>query len=127
MSSLRQFLTFLLVGTLAAFVNFGAFAISWNLLGAGYKFSLSLSYILSVVTHFFCNRRYTFKSQSHPIFLQIKKYSLLLAVNYAITFFTVTSSVEYLHLSPYLGLMLAIVLTVGVGYAMSKIWIFKTI
>jgi putative flippase GtrA len=123
--NLRQLFLFLTVGSLAAIVNFSTFAICLNMLGWNYKVSVTVSYILSIITHFFGNRHMTFKKGHLSIVDQLKKYSVALVVNYFLTLAVVTMCVEGLHLSPYLGLVAAIGLGLGVNYSMARFWVFR--
>lgn len=121
----RQLILFLAVGAFSAGVNFLTFSIAWQMLGLPYQAASSLGYVLSVIAHFYCNRRYTFKSHTQNPIPQLKKYSFLLVINYFITLSTITFAVETLHLSPYLGTVMAIAMTVGIGFILSRQWIFK--
>lgn len=125
MNNCKQFFLFLLVGSLSAIVNFFTFFCTFHLLNLDYRFSVSVAYILSVMTHFLGNRYFTFQSHHEPSFSQIKRYMVLLLVNYCLTLAIVTTSVAILHLSPYLGIVLAIAFTVGIGFIISKTYVFK--
>lgn len=124
MNNVKQFFLFLTVGSISAVVNFFTFFCTFNLMNLDYRFSVSIAYILSVVVHFLGNRYFTFQSHRQHSFSQIKRYMVLLLINYCLTLATVTTSVALLHLSPYIGIVLAIALTVGIGFIISKKYVF---
>jgi putative flippase GtrA len=121
----RQLGMFLTVGLTSAAVNFFVFFSCWNVLAANYLIASSLAYVLAVVTHFLGNRNFTFKSGHVQLLPQLKRYMLMLSVNYVISMLVITACVERLRLSPYIGLMAAIGLTVGLGFIVSRQWVFK--
>lgn len=115
---------FLVIGTLSAIVYFICFTFCYKILLVDYQIAVSISYVLSVLTHFVGNRVITFKSYTN-ISKQIIKYVILVGVNYIITFIIMYFIVAKCLLSPYLGIIFSIAVTFSVGYGMSKYWIFK--
>ena len=115
---------FLLVGTLAAVVNFAAFSFLWQIIGCNYQVAVSIAYVLSVAVHFFANRRFTFRRHDLNPWQQMPKYLVMILINYIATMLTVHIVVEELHLSPYLGLVAAIGSTVWIGYVLLRFWVF---
>lgn len=124
MKSAKQLALFLTVGSLSAVVNFFTFYIVWSLLGVSYLIASSVAYFLSVVTHFLGNRYYTFQTRHLKLAPQLKKYGLVLAINYCITLMVISTSVKAFHLSPYIGTILAIGSTVMIGFLLSQRWVF---
>lgn len=122
----RTFLTFLTVGAISAIVNFSSFSLFWGLFKINYQTSISISYIFSVIFHFTANRRFTFNSKHENIKSQIPRYLVMVAVNYCITLLTMYYVVSIMKLSPYLGTVSAIGMTVGTGYLMAKFWVFSS-
>lgn len=116
---------FLLVGTLTAFVYFALFALFWNGLHIHYNAAVSISYISAVVFHFTANRYVTFKSQHQPLAKQLYRYSLMTLFNYLMTIAIVYFIVERCLLSPYLGILISIGVTVNAGFIMSRYWVFQ--
>jgi len=120
----KSLFSYLVVGGLAAVINFSAFGFCWQLMHLNYKLAISIAFILSVMFHFTANRRFTFQSQHIAVRLQIPRYLSMVAVNYVVTLIVMQVVVEILHLSPYLGTVAAIGMTVGSGYIMSRYWVF---
>lgn len=121
----RSILSFLIVGALSAVVNFSSFGLLWNWLGLNYQIAVTIAYILSVIFHFVANRRFTFQSHGTHFFRHLPKYAVMILINYLITLLIVRISVEILHLSPYIGIILAIGATVNIGYLLSRFWVFR--
>jgi putative flippase GtrA len=125
MSKYKQVLVFLSVGLISAIINFLTFYLTWHILALDYKLSATIAYVVAVLIHFLGNRHITFKSKE-DLAPQIKKYALLLLLNYVATLLIISISVNWLNLSPYLGLCLAILTTVGLGFIISKRFVFMT-
>lgn len=123
----KSFFIFLIVGALSALVNLASFGVMWQVLGLNYLFAATVSYILSVLFHFTCNRRFTFKNHGNNLYQQIKKYIVMVTLNLGITLLVVRTIVDVLHLSPYLGIVGAIAFTVTIGYCMSRFWVFHIV
>lgn len=121
---LRSAITFLTVGGISAAINFVSFAILWKYNHIDYKVSVTVAYILSVIFHFVANRRYTFKSHGNNLWGHLKKYIVMIIINYLITMFIMYIVTESLLLSPYYGIVLSIGATVGIGYFLAKFWVF---
>ncbi len=127
MKPYKQILLFLSVGAGSAIVNFCAFALAWRVLKMDYKLAATLAYVLSVVVHFTGNHYITFQHRESNMIKRLKKYSVLLLVNYLTTLITITICVSVIHLSPYLSMAIAIMVTVIIGYALSQKWVFRTL
>jgi putative flippase GtrA len=123
----RSIAIFLMVGMLTAAVYFFVFSILWKLLNIDYRVSVSIAYVLSVTFQFFTNRKVTFKSHGNNLFRQMLKYVVMLALNYIITITVVEFTVRFLLLSPYLGVVFSVGITVITGYLLSRLWIYKSV
>ncbi|MDR3476705.1 MAG: GtrA family protein [Gammaproteobacteria bacterium] len=123
----QKFIVFLIVGGLTAVVYFSLFTLTWKWLNLDYKLALTISYFFAVSFQFITNRRVTFKSHDENIFYQALKFCGLLVINYLLTMVIVTWSVNRLALSPYLAILLSLMITVVTGFAISRLWVFKTV
>lgn len=115
---------FLTIGTLTAILYFSLFTLLWKILNINYNIAISISYLGSIVFYFYCNRRFTFKSQS-SIKQQIPRFIVLVIINYIITLLIVHSTVEILMLSPYIGVIFGIGATTAISYIVGKFWVFQ--
>lgn len=119
-------LAFLIVGVFTAGIYFGLFALFWQIIGSNYKISFSIAYSVAILFHFFANRRFTFKAHGTNLFAHIFKYTLMISINYLITFCIMQMVVEWLHLTPYIGISLAIVINMTANFLISRYWVFLT-
>ena len=117
---------FLLIGALTAVLYIGLFNILYKLFDINYQIALLLSYVLSVTFYFYVHRRFTFRSHGHPVSRQLVRFIIMLIMNYFITLGIVHFVVETLHLSPTLGIVISIGLTVITNYLIGKFWVFST-
>lgn len=120
----KSILLFLLVGTISAFVNFASFTILWKFANLNYQIAVSAAYVLSVVVHFLTNRKLTFESDHTHFLLQMPRYLTMIFINYLITLTVTHVVVEMLHLTPYIGILLSIGVTINVSYLMLRYWVF---
>jgi putative flippase GtrA len=125
MKQYKTLALFLSVGAASAVVNFGSFYAAYHLLAIDYQVAASIAYALSVAAHFLGNHLVTFRSAGTEVLPRLKKYAVMLAINYVVTLLTITFCVSVLGLSPYLGVVIAIAATVTTGYLISQKWVFK--
>lgn len=124
-SNRRAILTFGIIGAFTALIYFLLFAVMWEMFHINYKIAVTFSYIGSILFHFLMNRNVTFQSTKKSILPQVTRYTLMAAVNYLITIIVVELSVKAFFLSPYVGVLIAVGITVVSGYLMSKVWVFR--
>ncbi len=121
----REFLTYLIVGGLTALIFFGFIALCIEAFQLGYRFAVSVAYLLAVSFHFMVNRKYTFRIEDNQLITQGLRYMGVLIINYLITIGVVSFFVDGLGVSTYLSAAISITVTVGVGYIASKYWVFR--
>ncbi|MGI0026094.1 MAG: GtrA family protein [Nitrososphaera sp.] len=117
--------SFLIVGCLTALLYFVLFTLLWRMLHLRYEVAVTVSYTLAVSFHFIANRRITFKSHDQWMLHQLPRYAAMVILNYLITILIVELLVKFLMLSPYLGVLCAVGVTVISGYLISKHWVFR--
>ncbi len=120
----KSIFLFLLVGTLSAAVNFASFTIFWKWIGLNYQVAVSIAYVLSVVVHFVANRKLTFQSDHTHFLLQMPRYLTMIFINYITTMVVTRMVVEVFHLSPYLGILCSIGITINISYLLLRYWVF---
>lgn len=121
-----KFFCFLCVGGFSAVVNFGSFTAMWHYLHWPNALSVTVSYFLSVLVHFLGNRYITFHETKHqPLWDNLKKYGVMVFINYFISLLIVHVGVNNFHLLPPLTVVISIIVTVGLGFLLSKKWVFK--
>jgi putative flippase GtrA len=97
-----------------------------SFLKIGYILAVSVAYFVSTSFHYFANRYFTFSAQTGVHLQQLTRYMVLWTLNYIITIIVVGVSVEHFGLSAYLGVCASVVVTVFVGYFLSRYWVFKS-
>lgn len=117
--------SFLVIGCLTALLYFALFTLLWQMLHLRYEVAVTVSYTLAVSFHFIANRRITFGSHDQRMLHQLPRYAALVILNYLITILIVELLVNVLILSPYLGVLGAVAVTVISGYLISKHWVFR--
>jgi putative flippase GtrA len=122
--NIRSISMFLVVGALSALINFSSFTLLWKVIGINYQVAVVASYILSVIFHFIANRRFSFKSHGADFSQHLFKYLLMISLNCGINFLIVRIVVEFAHLSPYIGLVLGIGVTMNISYILLRYWVF---
>lgn len=117
---------FLCVGGVSALVNLGVFSLCWHFFRWPNVASVSVAYFISVLVHFLGNRYITFSANKHqPLLHNLKKYLVMVVVNYLISVAVVHVATAWFGVYPPLAVCLAIAVTVGVGFFLSKMWVFK--
>jgi len=120
----KPFLIFYLIfGAITAGIYFSVFTIFYEYFHLNYNIAISIAYMLAVTFHFIVNRRVTFKAHGHALNRQLLKYLVMLGINYGITLL-VMYIIVYFSLSPYLGMVFSIGVTIVSGYLIAKIWVF---
>ena len=82
----------------------------------GYFFGIILSYVL--------NRAFTFRSKNNPI-TEMPKFFIVTGIAYVVNLETLTVCYRLLLINPYISQIIAGSLYIGIGYSLSKIWVFK--
>ena len=122
---MRTFFWFLLIGGITAAIYFALLTVFLEILRFDYRAGVSIAYIVAVSFHFFGNRQLTFRANHENLLQQVVRYLPMVALNYLLTVVIVTVSVEILGLSPYVGAAVGIVATTGLGFFISKAWVFR--
>jgi len=122
---LFQFVKYLGVGGSTALVYFGFIFVTVELLKLRHFSAVSISYVFAITFHFLANKTFTFNSRNADVLREVLRYILVALVNYLITLLVVFIVVDWAGYSTYLGAALAIAITVGLGYGMTKFWVFR--
>jgi putative flippase GtrA len=121
-----HFFWFCGVGLLTAVVYFGSFAFLFQKVHLPYGLALSFAYLLAVGVNFSGNRYLSFKQKNKANFFgQLVRYAVMLLFNYGVTVSIVFIVVHYGHFSPYVGMVVSTLLTIGSGFLMGKLWVFS--
>lgn len=119
-----QLTKFAVVGVLTFGVNFLMFHLFYGLAGVDYRVSVSLAYVITVVSHFMLHRFFTFEAAEQALAHNVGRYLAMLCLNYAITITTAWFVVEALGLSPYFGVIASTAATACTSFFVMKYFVF---
>jgi putative flippase GtrA len=120
----REVFRFLLVGAASAGTQFGVLFL-FDVCAFSINRSISASYVASVLVHFLGNKYFTFRSVSNVDAIEVLRYLSVALINYLITICIVWFFIEMLDSNKYIATMASISTTVGIGFLLSKLWVFK--
>lgn len=121
--------------TIFFIIGIGTFAIYlamiflfYDILMLGYKISISISYLITVFVHFFCNRKFTYKHNKRTaIFAHSIKYLFILLTNYTITISIAHILVGLMHCPPYLSVLVSSFFTAFSSFLLMNHFVFSRI
>lgn len=125
MTHLMPLMRFGTVGFISGVIYFACMWIVFNFFSKNYVVAVSISYIASVLFHYFANCHFTFGAKTTKMHSQIIRYLIMLIINYLISIAIISMAVKKLELSPYIGALLSILCLTLPGYITSKYWVFK--
>jgi putative flippase GtrA len=121
----KTFSSYVIIGFSTVIIYYTAFVILWRYFDLHYAVALTIAYLISTTFNFNANRSFTFSYHEGKWYFQLMKYLVVALVNYLVSLFVAHIVVEYLLLSPYIGGIVAIGMTVIMGYLLSKFWIYS--
>ena len=83
----KEFVKYCIVGVINTLVGFSTAFVSLNFFGCNYATSTSLAYITGIITSFFLNKKYTFKSVGNPFF-EFVKFFMTMLPSYIFSYWT---------------------------------------
>ncbi len=119
------FIKFGFVGGTTAIIYFFLMWISNSVLGLHYLIAVSIAYFFSTAYHFLANKHFTFRAGNAEYKKQFARYAVVWILNYFISVSVIRFIVEYLLLSPYIGVCFSILITMPVGFFLSRHWVYK--
>ena len=123
--SVRNACWFLVIGAICALVYLGGFSLFWNYFHWSNSRAVTVSYFLSVLVHFFLNRHITFRGSEQTVLHHLKKYVVMILINYAVSLSVVHVATQTFLFYPPFAVCLAIVATTITGFSLAQWWVFK--
>ena len=120
----KEIIKYLIVGGVTAIFYIFSIYFFVDFLDIDNLMGVSISYFSAVFLHFVMNKFYTFKNNNKFSIKELLKYMSVTFFNYLITLAIVHILVNSFGYSALFGALVAIAVTVGFGYFMSKSWIF---
>jgi len=125
LTELLQFAKYLVVGGSTAVLYFGLLILTVDVLHLGHFLAVSISYPLAITFHFLANKLFTFRSRSPQVSGEVLRYLCVAFLNYLISLVVIYLVVDLGGQSTYYGAALAVAVTVGLGYGVTKLWVFQ--
>jgi len=122
---LFQFSRYLVVGGATAALYFSLLIITIDIAGFQHFVAVSISYPLAISFHFFANKLFTFQSHSTKVGGEVFRYLCMASFNYLVTLLVLYLAVDLGGTSTFIGAALAVAVTVGLGYGLTKAWVFQ--
>ncbi len=129
---LRQFVKFCVVGGSGVVVNLAIFnltMLTWRLI-QGYDPTAAkylgnfLGFVVSVMTNYYLNRIWTFRS-SGEVRRELPKFFTVSVLAYLANLAVFTLCYSHLHISPNLSQLIAIAAVMPVNFVLNKLWSFR--
>lgn len=131
--SAEQFIKFCFVGASGVVVNlavFNATLLLWRMAAGGTSppaaeyLGNALGFILSVLTNYYLNRRWTFRS-SGAVKRELPKFFTVSIVAYLVNLGVFTLARHGLHLDDNVSQLVAIACVMPINFILNKLWSFK--
>ena len=129
---LRQFCKFCLVGGSGVLVNLAVFNLTMLLwrLAVGHDPLLAkyvanaLGFVVSVMTNYYLNRRWTFRSNG-AIYIELPKFFVVSIVAYIANLVVFTVCLTVLDIAPNPSQLIAIACVMPINFVLNKLWSFR--
>jgi putative flippase GtrA len=83
-----------------------------------------LAFVVSVLTNYYLNRRWTFQSQA-AIKAEVAKFYVVSAIAYVINLGVFTLCITRFHLETNIGQLIAIACVLPINFVLNKLWSFR--
>lgn len=118
-------LRFCFVGAVSAVAQFSVLTVFLDFFSFLLSFSVTAAYVFSVLVHFIGNKYFTFRSTTDAYVGEGGRYIGVVMVNYIVTLGVVWFVVVVFNGTAHVATVLSIAATVGIGFALSKYWVFR--
>ena len=115
---------YLLVGIVNTLVGLGTIYLAMYFLQMGVASSNAFGYLIGIMVSFALNKKWTFKSQDHPVY-SFLRYLLVLLVAYVANLETVLFANSHFELNAYLSQALGIIPYTAIGFMGSRYFAFR--
>jgi len=121
----RQFIIYVLIGGIAAIIDFTTVFVLTSLLGIFYIVSVMLSYPLATFVHFIMNKKFNFRCTSRKVMRQFCIFIVINLVAMGLTIVIMYAMVEYLGMWYLLAKFIAMWIVVFYSFNMNRMFTFK--
>lgn len=120
-----QIIKFVAVGITTFFINLCFFHLFFGLLKIDYQIAISMSYLITVLSHFTLHRFFTFNVKNQFLTGNAVKYLGMLGLNYVGTLTAMWCVVNIAKYSPYFGVLASTGMTAFTSFFVMKYFVFK--
>ena len=121
-----QLTKFILIGFTTFFINIGTCYLCYELICLDYRVAVTIAYATTVLSHFTLHGIITFSGIEKKMLHNILKYLSMLLVNYTTMLAIVWFTVNILHKSPYMGLVISTAATAAASFFTMKYFVFNS-
>ena len=123
-TALRRFARFAVVGALSTAVHTAVFTVAIELGHVEPVLANAIAFSVAVLGGYALNRRWTFAAQG-AAHARLWRYVIAQLIGLAWNSVIMYAAVHGAHWSPYLGLLLSLVLVPPLTFALSQFWVFR--
>ncbi len=123
--SIIELIKFFFVGGASTIIDWGLFYLLAIALSIHYQTSLVIAFLCSLVVHFSLNKKFTFKSKSNRIVLQVSLFSLVVVIYLSLSMSLMFIFVEIISLHKMLSKVLITGLLFFVSFTLHKYLTFN--
>ena len=121
----KEFVKFFFVGGTSSFVDWGMFYLLSIILTFHYQVSLVIAFLCSLIVHYSLNRKFTFKSKSKRLILQISLFLLVVIIYLVLSMSLMFVCVEIILLHKMISKILITFLLFFVSFTLHKYLTFN--
>lgn len=121
-----QLIRFIVIGLITFGISFVCFHLFYKVVHLDYRVAITLTYVITVASHFLLHRTFTFKAVGQKMVLNIWKYAFMMFVNYLNVVVIMWFLVDILKYTPYLGVFVSPAITALINFFMMKYFVFKS-
>ena len=121
----KSFVRYLFVGEFTYAIYYLSLFICYTMIGFSMNFSVTFSYVVSVIYHFYGWKDFTYRIHGKPTKIQLLRYGIWILLSYLIQLFIVNIISHFTKINFYYIVIIATAPVTGLGYYLSRRWIFK--
>jgi len=120
-----QLIRFGIVGGTGYVVNLAVFALCVHLIGADYRLSAAIAWVVSVLNNFWLNRHWTFRVRhAHPVRQGVRFFTISLLV-FGFSYLVLIGLVEGAGMTKVLAQAIAVAAGTPLNFVGQKLWSFR--
>ncbi len=121
---MHRFGRFAVVGALATGTHTAVLAFGIEILKLDPVLATAIAFFVATLVGYTLNRRWTFVVHDSPT-MRLRRYTMAASVGLVLNVVIMYVIVHLLHGSPYVGLLLSIVIVPPVTFSLNQFWVFR--